>query len=94
MIEMMNRLFHSASAAPRRALRPAIREPIKINFSKLILLMKSIKLTLATLALAALPFAAFAAGDACKKCCSDKGKTCAECCIDTGKTCGKDCCKE
>jgi hypothetical protein len=34
------------------------------------------------------------AGEACKKCCSDKGKSCAECCKDAGKTCGKDCCKE
>lgn len=50
------------------------------------------KTFLSILALAALSTAGFA-GDACKKCCADKGKTCAECCKDKGKVCGKDCCK-
>lgn len=54
--------------------------------------MKSI-LTLLAMSAMALSNTAFA-GDACKKCCADKGKTCAECCKDKGKTCGKDCCKE
>lgn len=51
--------------------------------------MKTIKLVLAALALAALPVA-LNASDACKKCCKDN---CAACCKDKGKTCGKDCCK-
>jgi hypothetical protein len=51
------------------------------------------KTLLSLLALTAFSTGAFA-GDACKKCCSDKGKTCVECCKDQGKTCGKDCCKE
>lgn len=51
------------------------------------------KTILTTLAIAALSTILFA-GEACKKCCSDKGKTCAECCKDAGKTCGKECCKE
>lgn len=51
--------------------------------------MKTLKLTIAALALAALPLAVYA-GEACKKCCKDK---CAECCKDKGKVCGKDCCK-
>lgn len=54
------------------------------------LIMKTI---LSILALFALSTSLFA-GDACKKCCSDKGKSCATCCKDAGKACGKDCCKE
>lgn len=53
------------------------------------IIMKTIKIALAALALAALPVALHAS-DACKKCCGDK---CAACCKDKGKTCGKDCCK-
>jgi len=55
--------------------------------------MKSIKIAIAALALSALPFAVFAAGSACDKCCKDQGKKCATCCKDAGKKCGKDCCK-
>ncbi len=51
------------------------------------------KTILSCLALAALATGAFA-GDACKKCCADKGKSCATCCKDAGKVCGKDCCKD
>ncbi len=51
------------------------------------------KTILSLLTLAALSTSAFA-GEACKKCCEDKGKTCASCCKDAGKACGKDCCKE
>ena len=51
------------------------------------------KTILSLLTLAALSTGAFA-GEACKKCCSDKGKTCATCCKDAGKECGKACCKE
>jgi hypothetical protein len=51
------------------------------------------KTILSILALAALS-TSLMAGEACKKCCSDKGKSCAECCKDAGKTCGKDSCKE
>ncbi len=51
------------------------------------------KTFLTLLALTTLSAGAFA-GDACKKCCADKGKTCVECCKDQGKVCGKDCCKE
>ncbi len=51
------------------------------------------KTILTLLSIAAISTGAFA-GDACKKCCADKGKSCAECCKDKGKTCGKDCCKE
>lgn len=54
--------------------------------------MKSIKLAITALAITALPLAMFA-GEACDKCCKDKGKTCASCCKDQGKKCGKDCCK-
>lgn len=50
------------------------------------------KTFLSILALAVFAGATYA-GDACKKCCSDKGKTCVECCKDKGKVCGKDCCK-
>lgn len=50
------------------------------------------KTILSILTLAALSTAALA-GDACKKCCADKGKPCAECCKEAGKKCGKDCCK-
>jgi hypothetical protein len=55
--------------------------------------MKSIKFAIAALAMTALPILSFA-GEACDKCCKDKGKTCASCCKDTGKKCGTDCCKE
>ena len=52
------------------------------------------KTILSLLTLAALSTsAAFAGGEACKKCCSEKGKTCAECCKDEKKSCA-DCCKE
>ena len=51
------------------------------------------KTILSILALAALS-TSLIAGEACKKCCADKGKSCATCCKDAGKTCGKDCCKE
>ncbi len=55
--------------------------------------MKTIKLAIAALALAAIPiFAADKANKACDKCCKDKGKECAVCCKDAGKECGKDCC--
>ncbi|SKA96489.1 hypothetical protein SAMN02745166_02400 [Prosthecobacter debontii] len=50
------------------------------------------KTILSLLALTALSTSAFAGGEACKKCCSDKGKTCASCCKDAGKEC-KTCCK-
>lgn len=53
--------------------------------------MKTIKLALAALALAALPVALMAGpSEACKKCCKDN---CAACCKDKGKKCGTDCCK-
>jgi hypothetical protein len=52
----------------------------------------TMKTILSILTLAALSTGAFA-GDACKKCCADKGKSCATCCKDAGKKCGKDCCK-
>lgn len=72
-------------------LMPKVREISqrnpKSNFPNI---MKTI---LSILALAALS-TSLMAGEACKKCCSDKGKSCAECCKDAGKTCGKDCCKE
>lgn len=51
--------------------------------------MKTIKLALTALAIAALPVA-LSAGEACKKCCKD---SCAACCKDKGKKCGMDCCK-
>lgn len=63
---------------------------VQTSNTNIFLIMKTI---LSILALSALSTSLFA-GDACKKCCSDKGKSCATCCKDAGKACGKDCCKE
>lgn len=63
---------------------------VQTSNTNIFLIMKTI---LSILALSALSTSLFA-GDACKKCCADKGKSCATCCKDAGKACGKDCCKE
>ncbi len=51
--------------------------------------MRTLKIAIAALSLAAFPLV-LSASEACKKCCGDN---CAACCKDKGKACGKDCCK-
>ena len=61
--------------------------------------MKTLKLTLAAIALAAMSLASFAAEKPghkmtkeCLACCKSADK-CDACCKDKGKECGKDCCQ-
>jgi hypothetical protein len=63
--------------------------------SKRNITVKTLKLTFAAIALAALPLSIYAAHEQtkeCKACCKTADK-CDACCKDRGKECGKDCCK-
>ena len=57
--------------------------------------MKMLKLTLAAIAIAALPLTTFAEHKQTKECqaCCKTAEKCDACCKDKGKECGKECCK-